>query len=70
MSGVRLTKNSLDKVGVDLEENSQSGPWFTCRVCGCMWTNDQTPHGGKQRKGWWICPEGECNKPIIEVESD
>ena len=60
--GVRLTKGSLAKVGIDLDFALEGNAIIQCQRCG--WGGELLQLGKYRRrpKGWWKCPNG-CNEP-------
>ena len=51
---VRLTKNSLAEVNVELLDGENVG--LECKICGEHWSPDILP-GGRLARGWWKCPK-------------
>lgn len=55
---VRLTEDSLTRVGVELMGRRA---WLACEECGKIWSPNLLK-GGRLPRGWWRCPTG-CNAP-------
>jgi len=58
---VRLTKNSLAKVNVELIDKDNLR--MRCMICGQSWAQDSPSLGSRLPKGWWKCPYWGCNDP-------
>jgi hypothetical protein len=54
MATVKFTKESLNKVGVELLDTDR--PLLKCKTCGQVWA-PKVKAGGEFFRGWWKCPE-------------